>query len=205
MDSDIFVCLHGYHQMQGGKDTETVMRDRLAGARRVADAYADLGAVVKLLFLGGHGDKAEEQAADHAHPMRAYAAEVDPQLLETYDHDIADHRCGNTRAELVSVAEYLKDHESDPSFVVSVSSKDHVPRIQRLWAELQNTGIAEDAYIASAVASEGTYAQNGLLPFILEAARFESFIVPFNELWNIAPDQHEEAAREVGEVLKRYH
>jgi hypothetical protein len=197
MSFDVLVCVHNYTEMENGKPGAAVRSDRIARAREVVSEYDSIGASVQVLFLGA-------RTTDGAHPLYAVASTEAPALIEAYSWVVVDSYCGDTRSEIASVTEYVAEAPWTPEFVVSVSSTDHVARIQRLWAEARQTRVDDASYITTTVASDGTYSEADRSPFILEPARFEAFLSPFSRVLNISPEQHEAAAAEVSRVLGKY-
>lgn len=194
MSQDILVGVHGYRKLKGGKDEKPVLIDRVMKTYRVAGRLQNLGLDVGVVFLGGHSVDGNTTAET----TRKVASDVESIDVDKFEIFIADQYGGNTQAEIDSFIELTE--ELEPSMVISVSSRDHTPRILRLWNRM---GENVDAEI-SVVGSDGTYSESELPPFMLEGAAYEPFVEVLDEVFSVDEDKYEEAAEEVKNILQKY-
>lgn len=194
--TDALVAMHGYDPdgMDGGKPFEDVVEDRFEKTYQVADMLQDWGVDVDVVISGG-GD----------YDGRTEAELVYDHVRETYPDEAADidvrleDASGNTAENVEELHAMAQDLDVDT--VVTVSSRDHAPRVLRDW----NQEVNADIPLIAAVGSQDTYAASEMEPFIVEGAAFAPFIDAFNHVWGVDPDRYEEAAAEVAEVLQQYH
>jgi hypothetical protein len=185
--------------MENGKPVAQVRANRIQTLRRVADSYNELGATVELLLLSGQAQHTSSQA----HPMHAVARAQDERLLDEYDSTVVAGHGGDTHAEVEAAIDHLDARESLPSFVVSVSSEDHVARIKRLWSRLREP--ADDrSYLTTVVGTGTTYAANNQLPLILESGQYKAVVPPLEGVFDIDSRHHEALATELQQVIDSY-
>ncbi|MFB6174538.1 MAG: ElyC/SanA/YdcF family protein [Candidatus Nanohalobium sp.] len=195
-ESNVLVAIHGYSPegMEGGKDPETVWRDRLTKGLEVVGKLEKMGVNLSVA-ISGAGDY---NGKTEAEMVEEFAEEEFRELADNYEI-IEEDRSENTEENVVQLHRIARKLGAELAFVVS--SRDHVPRVLRDWEE--HIRPSEDL-ILSAVGSDKTYASSGKDPFILEAAMYEPFVEAFNEVWQVDEENYSKAAEEVKEVLQKH-
>lgn len=191
--ADVLVAMHGYDPAagDGANRFESVVEDRFEATYRVADTLQGWGIDVDVVISCTPGEGGRN-GPTYQHMVEQYPSEA-------AELDIELETVSTTTAENIEEF-YRMARERDADGVVSVSSRDHAPRVLREWG----AATEEDIPLIAAVGSSDTYAASGMDPFILEGAAFAPFVEAFDEVWDVDPDRYEEAAAEVAEVLQKY-
>lgn len=193
---EVLVAIHGYSPegMNGGRDPETVWRDRLSrGLETVSKLERmNLDITVAISGAGDYNGKTEAQM------IKEFAEKEFQGFVEKYDFVMED-RSENTEGNVIQLHKIAMDLDVDVAFVIS--SRDHVPRVARDWEEHLDS---HENLLLCAVGSGKTYASSGKDPFILEAAMYEPFVDAFNEIWDVKPENYSKAAEEIRNILQKY-
>lgn len=190
------MILIGIHAFSGKneytKDREEVTADRCKKAEEVADKYDKISNQnVKIVYLGNDVQK-DTVAAKYTKKI----SEENTNLVNKYDTIICDEHGGNTQGEIDSLISLCDKLE--PELVISVSSQDHTPRIQRIYTDIENK-----PYITSVVSSDNKYAESNQTPFILEG-KYPHLVDVLEDLLNVPLDKEPEIADEISSIIKRY-
>lgn len=119
------------------------------------------------------------------------------KIISQFD-TIIKNDCGeNTKKEIESFIDYANDIQ--PKLIVSVSSKDHTPRIMRELMEFQN----DVDYGLTVYASENTYVKNELQPFILEGT-FPNCINSLQNIFTINEENKTELSKDIQTLIDKY-
>lgn len=196
MSLDVLVAVHGYSPegMEGGRDPETVWRDRLGKGLETVEKLEDLDADISVA-ISGAGDY---DGKTEAEMIKEFAEDEFSEFMDSYEVILED-RSETTESNVVQLHRIASELDIDLAFVIS--SEDHVPRVVRDWEEHLDP---EEDLLLAAVGSDKTYASSGKDPFILEAAMYEPFVDALDEVWQVQPENYSEAAEEIREVLKKY-
>lgn len=189
----ILIGIHGYSgDGERTKSREEVTIDRCKKAEEVANKYNEISdRAVKIVYLG-NSIKSDTVAAEYTKEV----SKENTNIVDNYETIICDEHGENTQAEidsLISLSDRL-----EPDLVISVSSQDHTPRIQRIYTSIENK-----PYITSVVSSEDKYAKSDQDPFILEG-RYSNLVESLNNILGISMDKETEIADEIGELIEKY-
>jgi hypothetical protein len=110
----------------------------------------------------------------------------------------------NTYDELSVLCDTLSERSELPSLIVSVSSKDHAPRIQRYWAELRDEGKIPTHVVCSVVGSDTSYALDPRPPVTLERARYQPVCDALAGLPHVRKADIDAFAAELDRLVDRY-
>jgi len=193
MNYDVLIGVHSYRKSNYGKDEKEVMLDRLDGALDAANRYKSLGSNVGIVYLGGY----VRDGKTTAEITVEIANNNNHKLVQNFDKIIADKYGGDTTQELKSFIEFA--NSINPNIVVSVSSKDHVPRIMRNLTKY----ITSVSYGLTVYASKNTYTKNELQPFILEGT-YPEFINTFEDIFTIDNKNRKNLSNEIQELINNY-
>lgn len=198
MTADVAVFVHGYRGAPRAKATHRVWDDRLTAAARVVETYDSLGLSVDLYMLGQLPDRSRPVLYDHA-------TESWSELVEQFDCTTLPHVEGmNTYDELSVLCETLAEQPDLPSLIISVSSKDHAPRIQRYWAELRDEDKIPTHVVSSVVGSDDSYALDPRPPVTLERARYQPVCDALAGLPHVRKAEIDAFAAELDRLVDQY-
>lgn len=191
MNKNILIGIHAYTEAENGKSEISVIKDRIDGAIDCAEKYKNIGGNIAIVFLGGL--KIENKTT--AEITKEIANEHRPAFVSEFETIIADEYGSDTKNELKSFIK-LAD-EINPELIVSVSSKDHVPRIIREMSKY------DKEYGVTVYPSQETYVKDNTMPFILEGP-YKSYIEPFNRVLDIPLNLQNEVAEDIDDVIDDY-
>ena len=126
--SDILIGVHGFNPEGsfGSREPEVIWRDRLEKALRLANAQKKHGNSSLILISGG----VESKGKTESEYMLDYAREEVPKLVEEFEVRIEER----SKDGVENVEEMFKVAEDENiTTVFSVTSPDHLPRIETIW------------------------------------------------------------------------
>ena len=192
------VAVHAYRAPQDSpylRPEKPVWEDRAEGAMRTLRTLRELGVDADLAFLG----TPHREGKPLAHHIHRHAVSEGIVPEDETVHLLSDHG-PHTRGEV----EYLHTvaQKRELAVVISVSSRDHVPRIRRLWTDAL---AGQDSQpLISCSPSYEYYTQAQKDPYILEAAEYNAFISPLSRLFEVPEGQREVVAEAIGRTLDKY-
>ena len=188
MTYDVLIGVHGYTKCKYGKIEETVIIDRLNGALEAATKYKEIGAKIGIVYLGD--DSIQNKTTI------SIAKNNNHKLISKFDTIIKNNGT-NTKEEINTFIKYA--NKIQPTLIVSVSSKDHTPRIMR---ELTNFQTKVN-YGLTVYASDENYTINELSPFILEGT-YPNCIESLNNIFSINNKHKKNLAQDIEKEINKY-
>lgn len=198
MGSSVFIFVHGYSETDRGRPTTRVWDDRLSAAEKVAQQYTSIGVDdIRFLFI--------DDTLTTQDTLYSYAQETGHPVVEEFHVEQPSRKPNmNTRDEILAVCALIQEKERPPAFVVSVSSRDHTPRIMRYWTEVQTEGALPDSVIATVVGSEDSYTLDGGSPITLERAKYQELCAALDNIFDIPDEQLPKVAKDVDQRIQTY-
>ena len=158
----VLLCVHGYTKFprEKEKNWQEVVKDRLSTAYELARFFSSTGMTIYLVISGGTLNKNQVEA-DTIH---AYARKNFPELFTLVADVILERESKNTQE---NVDEILKWAVKKNAIIVSISSKDHAPRVVKDWAYDKLRG----GHIIMVAPSHETYGEDSdAEPIIIESS-----------------------------------
>lgn len=189
----ILICIHAFAtESEYTKSREKVTIDRVKKAEEIAQKYDDIGFdSIKVVFLG---NSMQDNMLSCEYSKKI--AKENTRIIQDYDTKLCDKYGGNTKGEVKSIIS-LSD-KLDPDFVVSVSSCDHTPRIQRIYSDYNNK-----SYEIMVCSSKETYTESEKKPFILEG-KYPNLIDKLSGLLSIPRNKEDDVAERIDNIISDY-
>lgn len=175
------------------KTREKVTKDRVEKTYDVAKEYNKLCHKdnIKVVYLGC--SKTENELSCE------YTKRIADKYTDTndiYETILCNQYGGNTENEVKSFIK-LAD-ELDPNIIISVSSMDHTPRIQKIYSQYY-----DKSYIINVCSSESRYTKYEKDPFILEG-RYPEIIDSLSEIPSLPHSKDQELSEDIQDLISRY-
>lgn len=174
------IGIHGFEASSvKDKSVSVVLKDRVNAAIRFLDTFEPEESVV---YVNIDSEK-------HTH-----ITELLDTLQSRTEVKFVDETLGNTEGEIKFFVEKANQHDSD--VLVTTSSIDHTPRIERLL----NQYTVSEPFESIVFSGEDYYTENEVDPFIMEG-RFEEFIDPLGNLFSVDESDREQVAERIRNVF----
>lgn len=161
------------------KPVSTVLKDRVNAAIRFLDTFEPEESKV---YVNINSEK------------RTHVTDLLDTLQSRTQVRFINETLGNTEGEIEFFVEKANQHGSD--LLVTTSSIDHTPRIERLL----NQYTVSESFESIVFSGEDYYTENEVDPFIMEG-RFEEFIDPLGNLFSVDESEREQVSEKIRNIF----
>lgn len=190
----ILIGIHAFAtESEYTKSRKEVTKDRVKKSKTVAEKYSNICSKdnIKIVYLG-NAKVNNKLSCEYTKKVADEFTNINNQ----YETILCNRYGGNTVNEIKSFIE-LSD-ELNPDIIVSISSMDHTPRIQRIYSD-----INEKSYIINVCSSDSRYTRCEKNPFILEG-KYPNTIDSLNNIFSVPHTEDQKLSEDIGDIISKY-